>query len=49
MKKFEVVAVFDFVEKKTVIEAMDASEALDKWGIENEFKYDYVTEVTEIK
>lgn len=49
MKKFEVIALFDHAEKKTVVEAMDESEALDKWGIENEFKYDYITKVTEIK
>lgn len=49
MKKFEIIALFGYVEKKTVVEAMDESEALDKWGIENEFKYDYVTKVTEIK
>lgn len=50
MKKFEVVAVFDFNDKKTVIiNAMNESEAIYKWGVKNNFRYDYITEVTEIK
>ena len=28
---------------------MDETEALDKWGIDNEFKYEYVTKVEEVK
>ena len=49
MKYFRITAIFGYVEKITVIEAMDESMALDKWGIENQFKYEYVTNVEEIK
>lgn len=48
MKKFEIIALFPSVEKTDIIEAMDESEALDKWGIENEFKYEYITQITEL-
>lgn len=49
MKLFRITAIFGYVEKITVIEAMDESMALDKWGIDNQFKYENVTKVEEVK
>ena len=50
MKKFRITAVFfDNVEETTTITAMDESEAMDKWGEANHFKYEYVTKVEEVK
>ena len=48
MKKFRIKARFVAVEQTDVIEAMDATEAIDKWGIENNFKYEYILSVIEV-
>lgn len=50
MKKFEIAANFSFGDKKIIIiNAMNESEAVYKWGVKNNFRYDYIINITEIE